>query len=128
MYRQRVKPSKAVSKFGFFVGLAFCLFGLFMVIGSGMLTGSFIVIAFFLVWTGTAVFITFVHYKNGFTDEGIAMYEIESTDDNRDTNQGPTESVDFEEKLRKIERLRNENLITEEEYSKKREAILKEKW
>jgi flagellar biosynthesis component FlhA len=36
--------------------------------------------------------------------------------------------ISFDEKLRKIEELRMEHLITEEEYNIKRKQILKEKW
>lgn len=115
MLRQRIKPSKTVSKFGFFVGLLFCLFGVFMILSSGLLTGTFIVVPFFLLWTGIAGFITYTHYKNGFTDEGIAMYDIETPED-------------FEEKIRKLQRLREDGLITEEEFFSKREAIMREKW
>jgi len=37
-------------------------------------------------------------------------------------------SSDFDERLRKLENLRTESLISEDEYEKKRRDILKEKW
>lgn len=38
------------------------------------------------------------------------------------------EEKDFESKLRKLESLRKDKLITEEEYQKKRKEIMAEKW
>jgi hypothetical protein len=35
---------------------------------------------------------------------------------------------DFEVRLRKLQSLRNENLISQQEYDKKRAEIMREKW
>ncbi len=37
-------------------------------------------------------------------------------------------AIDFDDRLRKLESLKNDHLITEEEYRQKREEILKDKW
>jgi len=39
-----------------------------------------------------------------------------------------SEQLSFDEKIRKLEELRIDSLITEEEYEKKRKQIMKEKW
>lgn len=38
------------------------------------------------------------------------------------------EQLSFDERIRKLEELRIDSLITEEEYEKKRKQIMKEKW
>lgn len=39
-----------------------------------------------------------------------------------------SEQLSFDERIRKLEELRIDSLITEEEYEKKRKQIMKEKW
>ena len=36
--------------------------------------------------------------------------------------------ISFDEKLRKLDKLKNENLISREEYDKKRQEIMEQKW
>ncbi len=43
-------------------------------------------------------------------------------------NRSISVSGDFETRLRKLNTLREDGLITEEEFQKKREEILREKW
>lgn len=52
-------------------------------------------------------------------DDGIIDVDIEVSD---------PEPLDFEEKLRKLESLKADGLLTEAEYLKKRNEILKTKW
>lgn len=79
-------------------------------------------VPFGIIWTIIAIYNTYRAYKNGFTEEGEAIYEINYTEGNS------KHGYDFEEKLRRIERLRKEGLITEDEYNQKRSEIMKEKW
>lgn len=44
------------------------------------------------------------------------------------SGEGPSESGDFESRLRKLESLRRDGLISEEEHKRKREEIFAEKW
>ena len=118
----KVKPGKTQSKLGFFVGLAFVAIGLFVVIPTFGPFGIF--------WTAVAAFIAFSNYKNGFTDEGVPTHEIE-IDDDRSSYYGsgysaPSDSPedDIEEKLKKLESLYNQGLITGEEYEQKRKQLL----
>ena len=66
--RIKVKPGKTQSKIGFIVGILFVILGVFVVIPTFGLFG--------LIWTGVAAMIAFTHYKNGFSDEGVATHEI----------------------------------------------------
>lgn len=130
--RIHVRPGKGQSKMGFGVGIIFCLIGLFMVIPTFGLFGIF--------WTAIAGWITYVNYKNGFTDEQIDSHVIDIEDDAQNaTTMGyggyrnysyEEESVSdddsMEERLRKLQSLYDQSLITYEEYEQKKKEILDE--
>ena len=118
----RVKPSKPVSLFGMIVGIVFVFIGLFVVIPSAGMFGVF--------WTLIAVGITGFQAYNFFGDKGVASWEIDiDTGANAETNnQSTSVSGDFETRLRKLNSLKEDGLITEEEFQKKREEILREQW
>lgn len=123
--RIKVKPGKTQSKFTFFVCLAFVAIGLFVAIP--------IFGPFGILWTAVAGYIAYSHYKNGFTDEGVPTHEIEIEDDGHSYGYGneyssPSYSSgdDIEVKLKKLESLYNQGLITSEEYEQKRQEILDE--
>ncbi len=52
-------------------------------------------------------------------DEGIIDVDIEVSD---------PKPMNFDDKLRKLEKLKEDGLLTEEEYNRKRSEILKTKW
>jgi len=131
--RIHVRPGKGQSKMGFVVGIIFCLIGLFMVIPTFGLFGIF--------WTAIAGWITYVNYKNGFTNEQIDSHVIEVEDDGRDvtmTTYGgyrtysydaekeATGGGDVEVRLKKLQSLYDKSLITYEEYEQKKKEILEE--
>lgn len=111
--RVKVKPGKTQSKIGFVAGILFVLIGLVVVIPTFGLFG--------VVWTAFAGIIAFSHYKNGFTDEGFATHEIiiDGTDAEAD-------GEDIEQKLRKLDSLYQQGLITRDEYDSKRKEFLDE--
>lgn len=111
--RIRVKPSKSHSMFSFFVGLVFCGIGIFVVIPSAGLFGVF--------WTMMAVIITFFNYKNAFTEEGMHTNEIIVDDDSFVRYD---DSNNIEERLRKVESLYQQGLITRDEYDQKRKELI----
>ncbi|WP_202708856.1 hypothetical protein [Sporosalibacterium faouarense] len=121
MTKQIIKPSKGVSRFTFLIGVGFSIFGVIFIISSLFTQMTMILLPFGVIWTSIAIFNTYRSYKNGFTEEGISIYEIDSNDEEEG-------SLDFEEKLRKIEKLKKEGLISDSEYSKKRKEVLKDKW
>ena len=133
-----VRPGKGQSKVAFVVGIVFCLIGVFVVIPIFGLFG--------VLWTAVAGFITFVHYRNGFTDKQIDSHVIEIDENGEDvtvtTHRGferysyeaegnfdrtdKPESESVEERLKKLTSLYMQSLITREEYEQKKKEILDE--
>ena len=127
----KVRPGKTQSKAGFIVGIAFCLIGVFVAIPMAGLFG--------VLWTGVAVWITYSHYRNGFTDKPVSNRVIEIEDDGNSATvrtgvfddfrtsydvSMETDSEDIEGRLRKLQSLYQQGLITAEEYEKKKQEIL----
>ena len=127
----KVRPGKTQSKAGFIVGIAFCLIGVFVAIPMAGLFG--------VLWTGVAVWITYSHYRNGFTDKPISNRVIEIEDDGNSATvrtgvfddfrtsydvSMETDGEDIESRLRKLQSLYQQGLITAEEYEKKKQEIL----
>lgn len=129
-----VRPSGEQSKVGFAVGIIFCLIGLFVAIPVFGIFGVF--------WTAIAGWITYTHWRNGFTDKKIAskVIEIEDTEDGNITvtshpglgasytiNESERSSgSDIESRLKSLQNLYDRRLITREEYDEKKQEILKE--
>lgn len=134
-----VRPSGTQSKLGFAVGIIFCLIGLFVAIP--------IFGPFGIVWTAIAGFITYSHWRNGFTDKKIDTHVIEIEDSDPDNvtvtshrGFGTSYSVsgfesgetvrsngsDIENRLKSLQSLYDQRLITKEEYEEKKQEILKE--
>ena len=127
----KVRPGKTQSKAGFIVGIVFCLIGVFVAIPIAGLFG--------VLWTGVAVWITYSHYRNGFTDKPISnrVIEIEDYGNSATVRTGvfddfrtsydvsmETDGEDIESRLRKLQSLYQQGLITAEEYEKKKQEIL----
>ena len=127
----KVRPGKTQSKAGFIVGIAFCLIGVFVAIPMAGLFG--------VLWTGVAVWITYSHYRNGFTDKPISNRVIEIEDDGNSATvrtgvfddfrtsydvSMEADGEDIEGRLRKLRSLYQQGLITAEEYEKKKQEIL----
>ena len=115
--RIKVKPGKTQSKIGFIVGILFVILGVVVAIPTFGLFG--------LIWTGVAAMIAFTHYKNGFSDDGVATHEI-IIEDGMEITELPDIGEDIEAKLRKLNSLYEQRLITKEEYDEKRKEFLKE--
>ena len=113
----KVKPGKTQSKMGFIVGILFVILGVFVVIPTFGLFG--------LIWTGVAGMIAFTHYKNGFSDEGVATHEI-IIEDGMEITSSNDSGKDIEAKLIKLNSLYDQRLITKEEYDEKRKELLDE--
>lgn len=106
----KVKPGKTQSKFGFAVGVVFVIIGCVVVIPTFGPFGIF--------WTIIAGFLAVSNFKNGFSDEGIATHEIIVEDNGN--------GAGIEEKLKTLESLYHQGLITQEEYDKKRKEVLED--
>lgn len=126
----RIKPSKSSSVMGFVVGIIFVFIGLFVAIPTAGLFG--------VLWTGIAVFITITNAMNAFGDKGVAteVIEIESEDDmsrfdsrlNDIDRYKDEKDVEFYKKLTMLNELKEEGILTEEEFEKKKQEILNQKW
>ena len=117
--RIRVKPGKGQSAVGFFVGIVFCLIGLFVVIPTFGPFGLF--------WTLIAVVITVFHGKNALTDKGVATHEIIIDDDiviNRGNNESDDYKLDTQRRLEELKHLYEHDLISKEEYEERRRNII----
>ncbi|QYR21044.1 SHOCT domain-containing protein [Paenibacillus sp. sptzw28] len=101
------------------VGGIFTVIGLTVIINIGW---------FGIIWTLVALGITISHGVNFFGNRGISEWDVEvQSSEQKATNREP-EPENFESKLRRLERLKVEGLITEDEYLQKRSEILNEKW
>lgn len=110
--RIKVKPTRGQAGLGFVMGIAFCIIGVTVVIPQ---TGMFGVI-----WTLGAAFITFTHFKNAFSEEGMAVKEIIVEEDCY------VQDNTVEQRLETLESLYQKRLITQEEYETKRQEIMKD--
>lgn len=132
MNKISLTPSKPVSA-GSFILLLFLLFfgiGFAFIVGNVLSENdvpSIIIVFFFLfmiMWIGTVVFMLIYHAKNYKSEKGISLIDI--------NNEAAIESKEVQrtlaERLREIESLKKEGLITEKEYEDKRTQILDEKW
>lgn len=113
--RMRVKQSKSTSLVGMIGGGIFLLIGVTFVIPQFGLFG--------ILWTLIALVIAGSHAYNFFSNKGIASWEVDI-----ESGAASPNVDDFEAKLRKLNRLKDEGLITEEEFSSKREEILSHEW
>ncbi|MBR4954016.1 MAG: SHOCT domain-containing protein [Oscillospiraceae bacterium] len=128
-YRITHRPSKAGGIMGTVFGCIFILIGLFVAIPMAGLFG--------ILWTAIAVGITafnayaaFGKNKNGTYNEYMGN-QIDIEQDNGSgfysageyMNTAPI--TDAEARLQQLERLRESGLITEDEYSEKREEIIR---
>lgn len=117
-----VKAPKAALIGGIITTVLFLIFGIvfFVVL---MKEGSIVGMAFAILWIlvvlliGGFYYYNLINYKN---EEKNTAGEIVIT--------GSASGSDFDDKLRKLEGLKKDKLITEEEYRKKREEIVKKEW
>ncbi|UPM53565.1 SHOCT domain-containing protein [Gottfriedia acidiceleris] len=109
MRKIRVKPSKGQSFLGLLIGIIFIVLGFTIVIPQVGLFG--------LLWTGIAIMITIINGYNVFSDRGISNYDV--TVEKYITR----EKEDFEVKLRKLNKLKNDGVITNSEFQKEKEKI-----
>ena len=115
MFRYRVRPSKPASVLAMVVGGGFVLIGVAMVIP---MFG-----AFGILWTLVAAGIAVFHGVNVFSDAGVAHSEVLI-----DTDAPPSDSMSFDERLRRLQQLQDDGLISTSEYERKREELLAERW
>jgi hypothetical protein len=101
---------------GMIVGIIFVGIGLVVVIPTFGPFGLF--------WTLVAVAITVFNAINVFSESGVAGTEIIQ----EGGEPSGTEPLPFDERLRRLEQLKREGLVTDEEYQRKRAELLDERW
>jgi hypothetical protein len=105
-YRVGIKPSKPAAAVGLAAGVVFLLLGVTVVIS---IFGTFRVF-----WTAVAGIITLFCAYNLFSRRDVSTYEVD---------------VDApEDDLRKLAQLRQDGLLSEEEYQRKRAELMARRW
>ena len=127
-----LKPSKPVSV-GSFIGLCFMLlFGIAFafLIGNVLVENDapvpmyFVFGIFMIGWLGAVVFMLVYHFLNLKRAKGLSLVEI-------DTESGSLAEgavSDPMQKMRSLEALKKDGLISEDEFRRKREEIMQQKW
>jgi hypothetical protein len=108
-YRIGVKPGKAASLLGMVVGALFVLLGLAVIVPTFG--------AFGLLWTAVAGAMTLFYAYNFFSSRGASAYEVNV--------ESPDGVSDLDASLRKLARLKDDGLLTDEEYELKRAEVLR---
>lgn len=121
-----IKPTKASLVIGMIVTFLFLLFGIFF---FALISGepeSYIGQGFLIFWN-LIVLIMFVFYAyslKNYDKNQVLGNEIHFTNDSDQQES----HLSFDEKLRKLESLKNQGLISSEEYESKRNEIMNQKW
>jgi hypothetical protein len=110
-YRIGVKPGKAASALGMVVGALFVVLGVAVIIPLFGLFG--------LVWSAVAGAITAFYAYNFFSPSGVSTYEV-----NVDA---PGGVEDLDAGLRKLARLKQDGLLSDQEYEQKRAELLRQR-
>jgi hypothetical protein len=108
-YRIGVRPGKAASIVGMVIG------GIFVVLGVAVVTPVFG--AFGLVWTAAAAAIALFYAYNAFSGRGLSTYEV-----NVDS---PDSVQDLDASLRQLAKLKEDGLLSEQEYEQKRAEVMR---
>jgi hypothetical protein len=110
MYRIGVKPGKAVSVVGTVIGILFFVLGLTVIVPTFGVFG--------LVWTVAAGAIAAFYAYNLFSQTGASDYQVDVD--------ASGNGADLDTRLRELTRLRQEGLVSDDEYQQKRAEILRQ--
>jgi hypothetical protein len=108
-YRIGVRPGKAVSVAGMVVG------GLFLLLGIAVIVPTFG--AFGLVWTAFAGIIALYYAFSFFSSRGALSYEVDV--ESSDTVE------DLDVSLRRLAKLKEDGLVTDQEYEQHSAEVLR---
>ncbi len=130
MSKTSLSPSKPVSAGSIVIFIFLLIFG----IGFAFLVGNVLyeneaspimTVVFYLfifMWIGTVIFMLFFHIKNLQSAKGLSIIDINTELDLNNKDISPMQ------KLRDLESLRKDGLITEDEFNVKRTQLMKEVW
>ena len=126
MSHRYIKPSAnkaSLQVLGGILGLLFGYYGFYGRVPAGTPMPKDVQ-NFALVWFFICAATIVIGLVNMFSKRGIPTDEIVTEDDEIKPNEQP----DVEERLRRLVRLHDEHLITDEEFERKRTEILNERW
>lgn len=123
MSRGRITPGSGPSLVGMIVGVLFVILGLTVFIPLTNAAG-FPASIFAIIWTVIAATITLYYGMNLFRRGGGPIYDI----DIETKPAGATSEADFDQKLRKLIQLKEDGLISTEEYLTKRAELMRQRW
>ena len=118
-----VRPTKPVTVMALVVAVAMALFGIFF-LGLLIKEGAGVGIVFMIFWFIVLGVIIVYYIYNLNSRKGVAEIETETDAPPSVGDSAPG----FDEKLRKLEALKKDGLITDEEYQAKRAEIMKKEW
>lgn len=127
-----IRPGRPVSV-GSLISLIFMLFfgiGFAILVGNVLheneapLAAAVLFFIFMAGWIGTVLFFLVYHFLDLSRAKGLSLVEVETEPEPRKC----TDEIDPARKLRSLEQLKEDGLISQEEYAKKRSEILGEKW
>ncbi len=124
-----VRPSPLASKITIVMLVIFLFFGLFLM-SDGPGTGETSFALFRMIWVIACIggIIYSIRNLSTYSKEQKGKLPATTTDVIEVEFEGETGGGDFETRLRKLEALKKDGLITEEEYKQKRREIMDEKW
>jgi hypothetical protein len=135
-----VRPSPLTSVIGIVAGIVFLVFGVILITGSNDQpvgtyasepAGSSFMVIFLVIWVIVCIGIAAYSAKNLSSYSKRERERIPLTSEDvveiAPGQDAPGES-DFEARLRKLEALRKDDLVSEEEFQAKRKQIMDEKW
>ena len=117
--KMTVKPTKPVTIMGLIAAGGMLLFGLFF-LGILIREGSGPGIVFMVFWFLVLGVIIAYYIYNLSSRKGVIEIETET--------KTPAAGSDFDARLRKLELLKKDGLVTDEEYREKRAEIMKQNW
>jgi hypothetical protein len=136
--RASIRPSPTASAIQLVMGIVFLIFGVVFISGnlSGAEEGRGPMLFFMFIWVIGCLAIIVYSIINLQSFKGrkpglmsLEIVEMEKGDtDGIQPAAGPEAGLDFETKLRKLEALRRDGILSEDEYRRKKQEILEQKW
>ena len=118
-----IRPTKPVTVMALIVAVAMALFGIFF-LGLLIKEGAGVGIVFMIFWFIVLGVIIVYYIYNLKSRKGVVEIETE----NEAAPPAGESAPDFDGKLRKLEALKKDGLLTDEEYQAKRAEIMKKDW
>ena len=125
-----IRPSPLASVVGIVAGIVFLAFGLLLMADDTENAGGQELINMFkVIWVVFCIGIIVYNFKNLSTFSSQDKERLAPTaGEVIEIEPGEPGAMDFETRLRKLEALRRDGLVNEEEFKKKRREIMDEKW